>query len=436
MTYFYPACRVVIGVVLDGYERAPEPLLTVSSVPASATIYRNSYKQADSWSVEFDAADLPVHPAQIRTGQIELHLYQTEGLQPYRPGDLVGRRPTITGLFDQASLRFNDSDRTISIDGQDFTALLLAKRWDFGRRVDAGRPLSRILEEFLREVSPPIGGASKGALTLDYRAKSDPTVGAYAPKYKKKKKYTPKDAKSIWDVIFDLTTRNGLIAFIEGYQLVVTTPRARFDEAESRLRKLAWGRNIEELEIERNMGKDRTPQIKVRCWDPDNQKTIEGVFPTKARRATVGVGTDFEEVQVYLVTGITSQDALAAYAQAIYDLRARGEHRIVARTSDLRDLDSKDLLDLRAGDPLMVTFDPFNTDELNALGTTASRTQYLIGRGFQPQVAATFANNLAALVSFRKPLRVRETSYDWSVDDGIEVEVELQEFITPDEATV
>lgn len=431
MGYFYPACRAVIGFILDGFDKGNDQPAKVTTVPAMATVYRNQYKQADSWSVEFDATDMPVHPAQIRTGEIALFMYQTEGLAPFRRGDLLARTPTVVGLFDQTGMTYNSDERTFTIEGQDFTALFIGKQWTPGRRIPSGKRLSRVLEELIREADPPRGGRG-GILSLDYRASVDPIIGSVESPTVKRKGRTPQNAKTLWDVMYQLATAYGLIAFVEGYSLVITTPRTRFTEADVRLRKMAWGKNIDQIEINRNMGKDRTPQIKVLSWDPVKQRTVTGLFPTKARPAKTGIGTNFEEVQTYFVDGIVDQDTLNRYAEAVYDQRARGEHQIIVRTADLKDVDAKDLLDVRTGDPMQVAFDPFNVDEINALGSEAARASFLEGRGFRPEVAALFAANMRSLVSFRKPLRVREATYDWSIDDGIEVEVELQEFVSPD----
>jgi hypothetical protein len=464
--YFYPNARAVLSCILDGYQVGPDsPPRVISTVPVTASIHRNCYQQADSWSVEFDANDFPVAPTQIRTGQIELYIYQTEGLGDEDRSRLIGRKPSIVGLFDQTGIEYGRGERTFHIEGLDFTALLCSKQWDPFRRVPSGVPLSRFLETLLAEASPSRGGAAHGSLTLDFQADADPTIGATKGnnfRYTKKGKirgrvqprvkittgstesrrvkhagYKPTDkVKHYWDLIFEVVTRYGLICFVEDFRLVVTTPRSRLDEADAqdRLRKLSWGRNLDSLRWERNMGKDRTPQIKVVSWDAEAQRIVSGVFPKDGRKAAVGIGTNFEEVQTYTLYDIHDEATLERAAESIYDQRARGESRIVITTDDLADNDGRDLLDIRAGDPLLISFDPFNLDELRARGNARARAQYMVSRGFRPQIAQAFSDNLDALIAFRKPFRVREADIEWSNDTGISVEAELQEFISIQEA--
>lgn len=433
--YYWPNARVVLSCVLDGYQvESDSAPRVVSTVPVTASVHRNAYQQADSYSLEFDANDFPVSPPQIRTGQAEVYIYQTAGLGDRDRARLVGRKPSIVGLFDQTNISYGRGERTFRIEGQDFTALLTGKHWEAARRVPSGLPLSRFLEQMLAEASPPRGGAAHGSLTLDYQAAVDPVIGATDSRRHRKRGYKPSDkVKHYWDLIFEVVTRYGLICFVEGFSLVVTTPRTRMDsaDAQKRLRRLSWGRNLDSLTWERNMGKDRTPQIKVVSWDEEKQVVVTGLFPPEGRKAAVGIGTNFEEVQSYTLYGVRDKATLDRAAESIYDQRARGESKIVVTTDDLLDNDGQDLLDVRTGDPLFISFDPFNTDELRAIGDSGARARYMVGRGFKPQVAQAFAQNLDALIAFRKPFRVREADIEWSLSTpGISVECELQEFIS------
>lgn len=433
--YYWPNARVVMTMLLDGYEVHPDsPPFTASSVPVSANVKRNTYHQADSVSLEFDANDFPVNPSQIRTGQFEVYIYQTTGLGDQNRARLVNRKPSIVGLFDRTNITYGHGDRTFRVDGQDFTALFTQKRWEPSRRVPSGVPLSRFLEQMIAEASPPRGGATKSAITLDYQAAADPIIGATDSRRHRKRGYKPSDkVKHYWDLMFEVVTRYGLICFVEGFSLVVTTPKTRLDsaDAQARLRKLSWGQNLDTVEWERNMGKDRTPQIKVVSWDEEKQRVASGVFPPEGKQVAVGIGTKFDEVQVYTLYGVCDDATLRRAAESIYDQRARGESKVVVRTEDLADNDGADLLDLRTGDPLLISFDPYNLDEIRARGNAAARAQYMVSRGWKPNVAQAFSTNLDALIAFRKPFRVREVDIDWSLSGpGISLEVELQEYVS------
>jgi hypothetical protein len=424
---YHPACRAVLGVILEGFGGPDSQPLIVPCNPTSARVSRNAYRQADSWSLTCDARDLPFSPTQIKTGQVQLYLYQTNGLEV--PPRSVLPEPTIVGLFDETSISYDDSEQTLTIEGQDFTSLFLAKQWKVTDRVPTGRPLSVVLEELIREVDPP-RGAGTGFLQLDYRAAQDPIVGGTGePKRKRKGKgILPKKGENYWAVMTDTCTRYGLILFVEGFNVVATTPRARLTDQDPSLLRMAWGQNIQHLSVSRRMGKERTPQIKCVSWDEHLQRVAEGSWPTKAKQAKTGIGTDFTDVQVFTLSGLWNEDQLRRCAEAIYDLRAMGEQKVVIKTADLRDLRAKDLLDCRAGTPLLLVFDPFDGAHLAAM-SVGQRAAYLVGRGLHPRVASAIATNTELLIAFRKPYRVRECDLDFNVDNGIDVEIELQEFV-------
>jgi hypothetical protein len=154
---FYPACRAILQVVLDGYaDEENDDEIVIPVVPKGATIHVNSYRQADSWELVFDAGDLPFDPRIVRTGFAEIYLYQTEGLDDrnrvlsrrdplaepdpgaQRPRDIsetlaldagvaakqrftYGNKPKVAGLFDRASIELSSDGKWVTVNGQDMT---------------------------------------------------------------------------------------------------------------------------------------------------------------------------------------------------------------------------------------------------------------------------------------------------------------------------
>lgn len=447
MRLYYPNARATLSIVFagNGATSDTDPFI-VPVNPRGLSICRNPYRQADSWSLEFDAADLPIPPQSIRTGQVEIYLYGTDGLGDPRRNETKGRNPAAVGLFDKAGCSFDESTREFSISGQDFTALFLAKKWDPRDRIRPGSKLSRILEELIARVDPTL------RLRLDWQAEIDPIVGKVDNRRIARRGYTPKNADNFWDVITDVCARYGFVVFVEDFSIVVTTPRERLEARDERRRALIWGHSLASLEINRNMGKERTPVIRVVSWDEDAQVTRQAEYPdsriaiTKAAKTfrgkdkgkrvaagatPYGVGTDFDEVRVYPVSGITDPVTLKRAAQTIYELYARGEQEVSFTTEDLTDDLDRDLLELRSGDPLDIGFDPFNQDEIRTLNV-GQREQYLLERGYGPQVSRTIAANVDLLLAIRKPYRVREFNLDYDSEEGINLSGEIQEFVALD----
>jgi hypothetical protein len=178
---WYPGCRAILQVVLDDFgaigaaspsndeddENEPEvgsaghPLV-IPVLPKTVTIHKNSYRQADSYELTFDAGDLPFDPRIIRAGEAEIFLFQTNTLngagtvlsrkdplsdpdpraQAQREPmdtlalDLAQRaakdrftytnKPNIAGLWDRSDLDLSSDGKWVTINGQDYTGMLAA----------------------------------------------------------------------------------------------------------------------------------------------------------------------------------------------------------------------------------------------------------------------------------------------------------------------
>jgi hypothetical protein len=147
-------------------------------------------------------------------------------------------------------------------------------------------------------------------------------------------------------------------------------------------------------------------------------------------KAKTGVGTDRDEIRAYAVPDITDERVLKEIAESTYNQLARGEGTTRFTTRDLRDSDNAELLRLRAGDPVTVAFHPFGDVEMRAAGAD-QRYQHLLSLGYTRSVAALVSREYDLIDQFRAPLYVREMAVNWSVDEGISLDVEAVNFIAP-----
>lgn len=452
---YKPNCQAVLQVQFDGFDAAGRAGVLGASrfgpvgreagdveilvQPLSATILRNSYKEADTFRLEFDALSLPLAPKQIKGGSAEIFLYDTDylgqgldqlgqdgGVRRLRQGK--DHRPRIVGLFDEADLSFSDDGRTFSIDGKDYTDLFLGREWQPQRRRPAGQRIDDVLWALIDEVDK----AGKLRLVtpgINLAALGD--VGRHAVRTNKKGKPLA-DKASYWDVMYDIAIDHGFILFVEGLDVVLTTPQDLTAERAKTMRRFAWGRNLKSLSISRHLGKEKTPLVRVKCWDPKGRRLVEGWFPERGQVGE-GVGTERKQVITYVVHDVTSEAQCRKIAETRYNLRARAEQTVKFATDDLEDLNGLDNLDLHSGDPVAIDLDPFNAEVMERLDP-AQRRAVLRSEGFQPSVADVVAENYDRIDLLRGPFRTHEARLDWDHEDGISVEVEAQEFVNIDEA--
>ncbi len=428
---FYPQARATLSVVLENYGDPKKPLV-FPVIPRSVTIYSNSYKEADTWSLEFEAHGLPFTPELIRAGQAEIYLYQTPGigqtpetLRADDPSETIGLEPSIVGLFDEYGIEFSDNGGTCTIDGQDFTSLFIAKQWDPSKRVKLGRRLDVVVSELMKEVS----GADAMTVKIEPADLAMPVVGGVTGRATKNG-LSFADFNTYWDVIYDVVARAGFIVFVRNLDVVITTPQ-NYIAGRSQERKMLWGRNIASLSMSRRLGKEQVPIIEARSYDDKARKTISARYPDNVKvKPVTGLGTKRDEVRIVTLYGIRDLATLKRAAESYYNLVARSEQKLELQTMDLVDVEGTDLLELRAGDAMSIGFDAFNSDSLVLEGQTREqRINTLKDLGYDPVVAAEIATAFDRVNLFKRPFRVREVSFEWSHESGLSISVELQNYV-------
>lgn len=483
---YYPQCRAILQVMFDGYggdEKDTNPLI-IPVLPEAATIVRNSYKQADSWELTFDADDFPIDPALVRAGSAEIYLFAVDGITDDQrlinkqftglergaaaedPQELAlqtarakaskdrftfGNKPQIAGLFDEHAMELSTSGRWVTISGQDYTALLANRQWPptakgRARRIPTGQRIDKLLEQILDEADET-GRLALSVENLD--PGTLPVVGKTETRGKKRGIPIEQDT-SYWDVITKLASRHGLITFIRGLDLVLTRPNNLDEQSAHRIRRMAWGRNLESLEMSRKLGKEQVPAIVIQSYDEDKRRTITVEYPAdsytkvkKSQRTAKKTGKSStkirktDEYQIIPVFGITDRQVLLNMAKNLHSVMGRAERVVRLSTKDLTDLQEnpKSLLDLANGDAVTVDFEEFNVDRAllaDESKPTEQKYQHLITRGYGEQVALTIAEKYREFQALKRPLRVREATYDYSAGDGISLECELIDYVVVD----
>lgn len=429
--YYYAQARAILQVIFDGYGDSvrDSEIQVIPVLPRSVTVHVNSYKQADSFQLVFEAGDLPIDPRLIRAGAAEVFLFQTSSLTERRrvlsrrqplldadPGAVrerspldtvalelgteasrdhftLGNKPRIVGTFDDGDVELSESGKWVTIKGQDYTAFLAAIQFPplpngTARRIPTGARLDVIVEDLLAEADPD------GQLAVDVRGIDRATLPIVGREVRNNKRGIPvENGTSYWDVIYKLVTRYGFIAFVDGLDVVISRPKTITDRDTTSIKRMAWGKNLEHLSMRRHLGKEQAPTIVVRSYDP-KVGTITAEFPTgQIERSGIFVtrGTkkpvfkrrikerttksksgkvkttvrERDEYQIVTVHGITDPKILAQIAENRYHLLGKSERTVVARTRDLRDLNQADILSVSAGDAFLIDWDEFNLELLS-----------------------------------------------------------------------
>ena len=508
---FYPVARATTGLVFQGLESgigSPENPLAFPVIPRSAKVVINSYRQADSWELVLDARDLPFDPQKIRFGTVEISMFLTNGIEDEKrlldrqfsesedagllkarsyvevqrarkevaDMDASDRRaratdarrtyfednePLITGLFDEAGISCSASGRWVTLSGQDYTALLIGRQWHpmaggRARQIPPKQRADDFAEALLREVDP------NGVLSVKVMGMRDGELPKiHADRVRGTRGIPIEKDTTYWDVIYKTLTRHGLLCYFRNNDLIITRPRS-VEQLKQDVRYLAWGANLETIDLDRHFGKAQVPIIIIQSMDehgnlakpivepPEHQKSAELVMkgklagktsyvekhksvlaPTakKAKKPKTPLVKETDQYEIETVHGVHDPAILREYARLLRYLRGRGERMVTFSTHHLMDLMGRPLLGLDTGDPIMVDWRDFDHAEL-AKQTPARRYQDLVERGYQSDVAQAIADSFDELIGTQRPLRVSELTYSWDNENGIEITGKALDFVT------
>lgn len=496
---YRPQARAILQIIFDGYgDTARDSAVQVIPViPRSVTVHINSYKQADSFELVFEAGDLPIDPRLIRAGAAEIFLFQTSsnterrtvldrrtpladpdqgGTKPRdqigtlkleletdesRDAFTLGNKPRIVGTFDDADVELSEGGKWVTIKGQDYTAYLASIQFPplpsgIARRIPSGKRLDLIVDDLLEEADPDrqlavlVRGIDAGDMPI---VKSDVAAN--------KRGIPVESGTSYWDVIYKLVERYGFICFVDGLDVVISRPKTITDRDVAQVKRMAWGRNLEHLTLRRHLGKEQAPTIVVVGYDrkvgrvvveyPDGQIERSGIFKTAGKgkisfkrrvketttKSNAGkVKTtvrERDEYQIVPVHGITDVATLRRIAENRYHLLGKAERTVIARTRDLDDLQHADILSVSAGDAFFIEWTEFNRELLeNKDVSEAAKARHLVSRGFNDQIANEIAKRYELLRALDRPLRFKEGTIEYDANDGIAIEMELQDFMVVD----
>jgi hypothetical protein len=224
----------------------------------------------------------------------------------------------------------------------------------------------------------------------------------------------------------------GFIVYVRGTDVVISTPQILTETTAGRIRRVAYGRDLANLDIDRKLGKETVPQIEVVSYDPKNRRAVSGKFPADkdVKKVTTGIGTKKNETQIFTVDGITDPGQLDKIAELRYNNLARAEATIRFSTKDLKDLDGNDLLFLRPGDPVQLGFDSIFDEDFKEQ-SEAERAERMLDLGYTEEVAQVVAQEYDRWVQAQNAFYTKDVAFDWSQDGGLNIDVTALNFVSP-----
>lgn len=471
MTVYYPQMGAILRVSWEDYGNKFNPLAqnvyTFAVKPRSASVDVNSYNQADTFEITLDYACFPFDPRMIRSVQISIHMEDQLSLVGVssEPTEIEIKEPQIgtssavlsalglskdnavfIGFVDEESISLDDSDRSITMKGRDFTALLIDSPWP-GKLIDiTAGSLDVILASILKQLP------SAGDITLDNRT-GLPTLPIISPSIldfgKLSGKQNAKKKQTYWDVIQQVIAQAALIGFIELDKLVLLKPKTLYSDTK-RL-GIFYGENVSSLNFHRKMGRQKGFNIRVESFSIEKRLKITADLPRESLTlpgagedvlidkisTRGGTATKTQEpapFMTFFVADVSLKTSLIAIGEKIYEEIGRQQlegsfttrEMCIGKGSSLKEFEAQLMTDLRPGDAISIEVRTPDSEALNKLATSTEKVAYLVRRGWQPNVAAAYAD---AFNRFDTVFYTRSLRLSMDADSGFEVTVDFVNFI-------
>jgi hypothetical protein len=474
MGYYYPQAAVTMNILWedgkvksDAAAQKPYPLRVLAK---SVTVTINDYSTADTFECEIDYQNFPFDPRAIRAVGVTIHMSDVGELfrstNELHQLNLDTANTVFVGFADDSSISFDDTKRTVKLEGRDYTALFIDRPY-----LEGTIALTNRLDVLLQKILDDLQENANKKIELDLRginAESLPVLSTFDQSHQLSGKKTVDRHENYWEVIQDLAARSGLIAFIELDQLVLTQPRSLYSATGAKV--FVYGRNIKNLTYKRKIGRKKNFNVIVRSVV--EKEVLEAKVPAEATAEwskTTGIaigevklpeiGPNGEPVDKakwraapymsFRVPNCKDKSHLITIAEGIYEEVSRqqieGSFETKEMTTSLlksggtdkngkailvdsyrNDPNAFNILKLRNGTPIQITVDQGDLKGIASESDVNKRTQYLLRRGYPQAVANIFAKTLSQFINVYYTKQVR-----FSIDNesGFKAQIDFLNFI-------
>jgi hypothetical protein len=285
---------------------------------------------------------------------------------------------------------------------------------------------------------------------------------------------------NFWDAITRYCYLVGAIPTFRGRNLLIRPGYALFDRIRNietpfvpnqsrtngldtwHIRRLVWGRDIENLELGRKYAGHNKPKT-VRCISVDpsagtnrrgREQRLEASWPprtvrearregAKDPRNAVG-GEESQEIMNIPVHGVRNIQQLTDIARSFYEQLGRLEMKGSVSTSKLTSFGGTnadpDLLRLRVGDPVELLVDASRLEAQSPIVSTLNQSaqlpfseavrqvqRYIPDENLCRAIVASAWGNIMGVLRY---FRVGSVDFDWSYE-SVEVKADIQNYFTP-----
>ena len=458
---YYPKAVALVDAILHDYgDSGQKPEFHFHISPKSVSVNINSYNLADTFNMSVRFEDFPFDPRLIRSLRVTIIIMDLKQLRDFTLQDVKANldKAIFTGFADTHSIKLDQSERLVTMEGRDYTALLIDSTFDNAnledeagkrtRKIDLNKPVKSIIQDLLSNVPAAKniqiedrsgrGGEKflKAVPTFSLVSGEEASDGLY--------QYTDKN-ETYWDVIVDICESAALICYIELDKLVLTTPRILYEGGVQNKKTLQfiYGFNLMNLEFFRNLGKKRKFNILVKSFNVRTNERIQVSIPRDADAGwanSMNIDKAIQKVKELNAEGVAesrnapaftfllnnkTKEELVDYGQKLFEEFVRQQLEGSCETHEMIVNDDQgaefDITRIRVGTPIKIEI--AQEDVRNILRTgpdgekisDGQRTAYLVRRGYPPKTAEALIKAVSQGTGKLRPtFYTREAIFDFS----------------------
>ena len=478
---YYPQAAASLRLLFEDFDgkakfSGKEHVITIT--PKNVSVARNDYTKADTFKMDLDYKAFPFDPRSLRAVGVTIFIEDMkfpydEGVQRrIEPRDVTFKgndNAIFIGFADKNMIKFDDNNRTVTLEGRDYTALYIDSTYDNKEPINLTTPLENVIAS--------LSGQLAGTKNIQVIAKVDniPTLSQFYPDFNPlATTRSKKKQESYWDVIQELARKAGLIIYVELDRLIISKPNAIYDR--KKMKQFVWGKNLSTLEFERKLGRVRDFNIYVRSMNIEKKEVIEAKIPEEASREwAVSRGIPAKRVTIeklapdgkkntqdakflsFRIPDIASKEHLVDVGQSIYEELGRQQiegsfesFSMCTMEGDSRDFSSKpgvefDVTQIKNATPIdlrVLEREQIDNQVALELGVPAQnlvkedlisrdvksslRAKYLIQNGYSSQVAEALADVIGR---FDTPFYTKAVQFDFDIESGFKMKLDFINFI-------
>lgn len=451
-------------------------------IPTYATIGLNGIRTASTLSCELRYMDCPIDPRVVRACAVEFYLgtiserdFQRGVMGAYHnasdgsdgePLNMIPDSYVDEHGRDRTNLRFQgwvdewevdwskESFPLVRLECTDNSRMLIEQPAPPKLVIGTKEPIDRAVATYLANF-PQFQGLGVRYVPQGEPPKLEEALARTAYKPNLGPAVGGSSKFSIWDYLTDICGAIGHTIRFVGTDVVIQRARTLYSNRFSgrpddpftgrilpsgrRLdrRLYIYGRNVESMSFRRKFTTATPTNIEVRSYNGRRKKTLVARYPLKQDRVfRAPPGNDVSSKWLVIrVSGIENETVLRAVAQGIYETIGRREIEVSLTTKNLAtfgggNLDP-DALDLQPGDSVDVEINrDIDAATITAIEekTSTQAAEFLKSLGYSGGFASAYekaATNLGVPTTFR----VRRVLYDWDVEEGVVINLELVNYI-------